>query len=97
MKVNIEGKRGRIMNDLITRQSVLTMLQKIENAVDDGDGFQFNEWVEYAKNIPSAEKTAEWVYRGNNIICSNCGEKIPYGINNHYCRNCGAKMKGVEE
>ena len=45
------------MNDLITRQSVLTMLQKIENAVEDGDGFQFNEWIEYAKDIPSAEKT----------------------------------------
>ena len=45
------------MNDLITRQSVLTMLQKIENAVEDGDGFQCNEWIEYAKDIPSAEKT----------------------------------------
>lgn len=45
------------MNDLVTRQSVLTMLQKIENAVEDGDGFQFNEWVEYIKDIPSAEKT----------------------------------------
>lgn len=43
--------------DLISRQSVITMLQKIENAVEDGDGFQFNEWIEYAKDIPSAEKT----------------------------------------
>ena len=39
--------------DLIHRSSVITMLQKIENAVEDGDGFQFNEWVEYAKDIPS--------------------------------------------
>lgn len=83
--------------DLISRQAVTTMLNKIENAVEDGDGFQFNEWIEYAKDIPSAEKTAEWVYRGNNIICSSCGEKIPYGIHNYYCRNCGAKMKGVEK
>ena len=47
--------------DLISRESVITMLQKIENAVEDGDGFQFNEWIEYAKDIPSAEKTAEWI------------------------------------
>lgn len=43
--------------DLVSRESVITMLQKICNAVDDGEGFQFNEWVEYAKDIPSAEKT----------------------------------------
>ena len=42
--------------DLISRESVITMLQKIENAVEDGDGFQFNEWIEYAKDIPNAEK-----------------------------------------
>ena len=47
--------------DLINRQAVITMLNKIENAVEDGDGFQFNEWIEYAKDIPSAKKTAEWI------------------------------------
>lgn len=29
--------------DLIPRQAVIKMLNKIENAVEDGDGFQFNE------------------------------------------------------
>ena len=43
--------------DLIPRQAVITMLNKIENSVEEGDGFQFNEWVEYAKQMPSAEKT----------------------------------------
>ena len=53
--------REQTDGDLISRKSVITMLQKIENAVEDGDGFQFNEWIEYAKDIPSAEKTAEWI------------------------------------
>jgi hypothetical protein len=50
------------------------MLQKIENAVEDGDGFQFNEWIEYAKDIPSAEKTEEW--------CHECKE---YDKEKHCC------------
>ena len=54
-------KNEQTDGDLISRQSVITMLQKIENAVEDGDGFQFNEWIYYAKDIQSAEKTAEWI------------------------------------
>lgn len=55
--------------DSITRQAVITMLQKIENAVEDGDGFQFNEWVEYPLHIPSAEKTdRDLISRAKDII-----------------------------
>lgn len=43
--------------DVVERNSVLEMLSKINNAVEDGDGFQYEEWVEYVKDIPSAEKT----------------------------------------
>ena len=50
-------KNEQTDEDLISRQAVITMLNKIENAVEDGDGFQFNEWIDYAKDIPSAEKT----------------------------------------
>ena len=60
VKKNEMSKEDRQVTngDLIPRQAVITMLNKIENAVEDGDGFQFNEWIEYAKDIPSAEKTA---------------------------------------
>lgn len=77
--------REQTDGDLISRQSVITMLNKIECAVEDGDGFQFNEWVEYAKDIPSAEKTAEWIKQKSGdelfpeeIVCSKC-----YHSNSH--------------
>ena len=36
-------KNEQTDGDLIPRQAVITMLNKIENDVEDGDGFQFNE------------------------------------------------------
>ena len=55
-KTTINHEKTTITDgDLISRESVITMLQKIENAVEDGEGFQFNEWIEYAKDIPSAK------------------------------------------
>lgn len=54
---NVREMSEQTDGDLIPRQAVITMLNKIENAVEDGDGFQFNEWIDYAKDIPSAEKT----------------------------------------
>lgn len=85
--------------EYITKKTVLKMLNKIENVVEDGDGFQFNEWVEYAKDIPSAEKTAEWKYNGCGFwVCTNCGYPLDdtyYA--GKYCLNCGCKMKEVEE
>ena len=79
------SKEEHTDGDLISRQSVIKMLNKIENAVEDGDGFQFNEWIEYAKDIPSAEKTAEWIKQKSGdelfpeeIVCSKC-----YHSNSH--------------
>lgn len=46
----------RILNvvqteDVVGRNSVLEMLSKINNAVEDGDGFQYEEWMEYVKGM----------------------------------------------
>lgn len=79
--------------DLISRQSVIIMLNKIENAVEDGDGFQFNEWIEYAKDIPSAEKIAVFKIVGNtkqHYECSKCNEPVDGW--DKYCKHCGARL-----
>lgn len=96
--------------DLIPRQSVIKMLNKIENAVEDGDGFQFNEWIEYAKDIPSAEKTEEkgenqmkWfrlVYQGEYIIAAE-NEKEAEELFNSECTELneseGIEIRYIEE
>jgi uncharacterized OB-fold protein len=79
------------------------MLNKIENAVEDVDVFQFNEWIEYAKDIPSAEKTAKWKpldkekaqYYMFGYVCSKCG--APTKSPTKYCSNCGANMGKEKE
>lgn len=94
--------KTELSGDLIPRQAVIKMLNKIENAVEDGDGFQFNEWIYYAKHIPSAEKNAEWLideHIDENTYCSNCGfyRLSEYVKGFKYCPNCGAKMKGEKD
>ena len=76
VKKNEMSKEDRKVadGDLVSRKSVITMLQKIENAIEDGDGFQFNEWIEYAKDIPSAEKMARWI-----PVSERLPEKGEYG------------------
>ena len=37
--------------DVVGRNSVLEMLSKINNAVEDGDGFQYEEWMEYVNGM----------------------------------------------
>ena len=54
--------------DLIPRQSVITMLNKIESAVEDGDGFQFNEWIDYANSVLEDIKAELAEYRNNFVI-----------------------------
>jgi hypothetical protein len=95
--------------DLISRQSVITMLNKIENAVEDGEGYQFNEWVGYVKELPTEEVQpivhGKWYDKKMTIKgahglaygrwgCSVCKRKFPQKSN--YCPNCGADMRGEE-
>jgi hypothetical protein len=93
-KTTINHEKTTITDgDLISRESVITMLNKIENAVEDGDGFQFNEWVEYAKDITSAEKTAVFKIVGNtkqHYECSKCNEQVDGW--DKFCKHCGARL-----
>jgi NTP pyrophosphatase (non-canonical NTP hydrolase) len=90
---NVGKMSEKTDGDLISRESVITMLNKIENAVEDGDGFQFNEWVEYAKDIPNAEKTAVFKIVGNTkqpYECSKCNEPVDGW--DKFCKHCGARL-----
>lgn len=39
--------------DLISRKAVLEMLNKIDKAVDDGEGYKYKEWVDYVEELPT--------------------------------------------
>ena len=96
--------------DIISRQAVITMLNKIENAVEDGDGFQFNEWIDYAKDIPSAEKKVEQVelegdgFADGELVfdfgkCPKCGWDFEEGDKDWeqpYCCHCGQRLHWFE-
>ena len=85
--------------EYITKETVLKMLNKIENAVEDGEGYQFNEWVGYVKELP-AEEVQPIVHGKWNALgfgfgeCSVCGDKVGNIFVSNFCPNCGAKMDG---
>lgn len=97
--------------EYITKETVLKMLNKIENAVEDGEGYQFNEWVGYVKELPTEEVQpivhSMWLKSGQSFINPNkfrnyfC-PKCFYELDEHiriepkFCQNCGAKMDGKE-
>ena len=96
--------------EYITKETVLKMLNKIENAVEDGEGYQFNEWVGYVKELPAEEVQpivcGKWYDKKMTIKgahglaygrwgCSVCKAKFPQRSN--YCPNCGSFMKGEKD
>ncbi len=42
-------------DDLISKQTVLTMLDDIEDEVMDGEGYQYGKWSEYVEQLPAAQ------------------------------------------
>ena len=80
--------KTELNGDLIHRKDVITMLNKIENAVEDGDGFQFNEWAGYVKELPtySAEKP---IKHFGAIECPNCGRLLMLEEQTYdWCKGC---------
>ena len=85
--------------EYITKETVLKMLNKIENAVEDGEGYQFNEWVGYVEELPAEEVQpivrGVWIDLNDIIQCSNCETLYPKirVDSKHYCERCGSKNK----
>ena len=71
-------------NNLISRQTVLDMLEDI-NAETDGVGFYYEHYVEYIKNLPSVtpkEKIGHWIETNSEI-------DVKYGRHSYKCSECG--------
>lgn len=85
-------------SDLIDRQVVIDMLEDI-NAETEGVGFYYDHWVEYIKQLPSAERTGKWIhYDIGRFRCSECG-KIQSGDRDSdlkFCCNCGSRNEVSE-
>ena len=71
------------MSNCVSRDDVLDMLNQIDISVYDGDGFQKEEWVAFAKNLPSVEPekcgdcvSREWLY--NECLKIQCDKKERY-------------------
>lgn len=70
------------MRDNVNREKVLDMLDRIEEEVADGLGFQYEKWRKYACEMESTEETGEWVYDENGMdwnlpawVCSKCHQR----------------------
>lgn len=90
------------MDDLISRQAILDMLEDINNHIIDGCGYKHDWCVGWVKGLPTkdAVKHGVWeiyvisMFDGEGCRCSECGfEGVPYW---DFCPNCGARMDGVE-
>ena len=61
----IEALKAEPCEDCISKQSILDMLDKIETAIEEGDGFQYDDWVEYVNEMqtvtPARKKENQWI------------------------------------
>ena len=88
------------MSNCVSRDDVLDMLNQIDISVYDGDGFQKEEWVAFAKNLPSVEperKTGKWIDDGDGCFkCSKCNTAFCWSsriLASNFCPECGADMR----
>lgn len=92
------------MDDAISRQTVLTMLDDIEDEVMDGEGYQYGKWSEYVEQLPAAQRMrGKWIPHKSKFggedekvyTCDQCGHNIGFHAEN-FCPNCGADMREKE-
>lgn len=97
----IEALKAEPCEDCISKQSILDMLDKIETAIEEGDGFQYDDWVEYVnemQTVTSAREKGKWVRHKTELgayWCDQCGKRSSNGGN--YCPNCGSYNGGRQQ
>lgn len=97
------------MEKVVKLADVLEMLNRIDNAVYDGEGYRHEEWVEYAKNLPTENpaKVGKWIIHYDYLFmpvmreCDKCHRLYPMYFtsfcSDNYCSNCGSKMEGTDD
>ena len=86
------------MNDLISRQAAIDVLErkKDKNAKGDIGGFYnkiIQNDIDAIAQLPSTERNGRWEWDGE-YFCSICGYREPHR-KPLFCGGCGAKMEEV--
>ena len=86
-------------DDCVSRTTVFNILKDIQADIEDGYGYQYEQWVDEVKELPPVtptRKVGKWLIkevRGEEVpICSNCLRGTGISYEYAYCPNCGAKM-----
>ena len=74
------------MDDLISRQTVINMLNDINAEVNDGCGYMYEHWMDYIKQLPSV--TPEYL-----SVCDMCMYGNPSSTEGKPCTMCPALTK----
>ena len=97
-----QAQKGKMMSDLISRQTAIDALHMhlMYRMGTDSNKKRLDDWI---NNLPSAEpkrgkwiKTARW---GRVYYCNQCRNYLDFdGVNagrgsTNFCPNCGAKME----
>ena len=88
------------MDDLISRQAAIDILDAFQVKVETGEDFAYSWARMRMTELPSVqERKGRWIkhndYLGWAYLCSECNHFLTIKYN--YCPNCGAKMEGVED
>ena len=109
---NLMYEQPEFCEDCISRKAVFKIMDDIETAIHDGDGFQYSEWCRKVYELPSvlpkADKpSGKWIDIGidGQYQCSNCNCLWEDSEENsysewveiaNYCPNCGARMESED-
>ena len=86
-------------DDCVSRTTVFNILKDIQADIEDGYGYQYEQWVDEVKELPlvtPTRKVGKWLInevRGEEVpICSNCLRGTGISYEYAYCPNCGCRM-----
>ena len=84
------------VKDCIFRKAVLEMLDKINKAVEDGEGFQYEEWVDYVEELPtySAKLVKESGVLVKDLVKEDLiSRQAVLDFTTEWCNRCGKRKE----